>query len=138
MKTTIKLFFFAAMISLFASCAKNPAKLLVSKDGIWTATAVTTIPGLGTYTDVNEITFSDGTGTTKDALGVTTTFTWSYDKKAEQMTITTVESGNTTITINAVSEIEKDSEKWHFVSGTLNGVTVTTADFTQVTTLVRK
>lgn len=139
MKTTIKLFFFAAIISLFASCAKNPEKLLVKKDGIWTATAVTTIPGLGTYTDISEATFTDGSGTMKDiATGDITNFTWSYDKDAEQITITMVDGSDVTVMKNAVSEIEKDSEKWTFVSGTLNGVAFTTADFTQVTTLVRK
>ena len=139
MKNTIKLFVFAAMITMISSCAKNPAKLLIKKDGTWTATTITTVSGFPAYTDVSDYTFTEGSGTTKDQVsGDTDTFTWAYDSKTEQMTLTMVDGTNTTIMILSVTEIEKDSEKWTFVSGTLNGVTFTTADFTQVTTLVRK
>jgi len=139
MKTTIKLFIITAIVSLITSCAKNPEKLLVKKDGIWNATAVTTIPGFGTYTDANEITFTDGGGTSKDiSTGDVSTFTWVYDKKNEVITITTVDGADTYVIVNKVSEVEKDSEKWTFVNGTENGVIFTTSDFTQVTTLTRK
>lgn len=139
MKTTFRLFFMAAIVCLVASCAKNPAKLLMKKDGTWTATAITTIPGFGTFTDISEITFNDGTGTTKDlSTGDITSFTWEYDKKNETITMTQTDGTDVYVTVHKVSEVKKDSETWTFANGTENGVIITTSDFTQTITLVRK
>ncbi len=138
MKTTIKFFLFAALISLFASCAKNPGNLLIKKEGTWTATTVTTIDSFGTFTDVYEMTFYEGSATQKDTAGNISSFNWYYDKKAAQIVISLYDGVNTTTIIEEVSNIETDSEKWTYKSRTYNGIKTTPAGYTQETSLVRK
>ncbi len=138
MKTTIKLFFLAAIVTLIASCAKNPEKLLVKKDGKWTAISTTTLVGFGTFIDTTDVTFTDGSGTMTDNAGISTPFTWSYDKKAAQITLTQIDGADTYVTVSNVTEIETDSEKWTMVSSTVNGTLISSADLTSVMVLTRK
>ncbi len=138
MKSTIKFFFLVSVLFVVASCSKNPEKLLPKKDGTWTGTATTTLVGLGTFTDVVEYTFEKTTGTIKDDSGDITNFTWSYDKKNDALTVTQTDGTDVTVIVYTVSDVKKDSEKWEFTNGTINGDVITTSDYTQTVSLVRK
>ena len=137
MKTTIKLFFVAATISLIASCAKNPGNLLIDKNGTWAATIVTTIDNLNSYTNTYDITFYEGSATQTDTAGYSTSFNWYYDKKAEQIVISIYDGTNTTTILQSVSNIEKDSEKWTYKSTAVNGAVIALPGYSQETTLKR-
>lgn len=124
------------MVALVSSCAKNPAKLLIKKDGKWlVATTITT--SIGTFTDASTATFTDGSVTMVDAASTSTTSTWTYDKKTAVLTVTTVDGSDTYVDTYNVTEIEKDSEKWTLASETLNGAGVTLTGITIVATLTR-
>jgi outer membrane biogenesis lipoprotein LolB len=136
MKNLTKTLFAFTAILFIASCSKNPEKLLVKKDGTWSAVSTKTIVGFGTDTENVEFTFKDGTGTVKDSGGDITSFTWSYDKKEKRITLTEVIGTDTYVFVYDVSEVKKDSEKWTSYSFTTNGVTV--PGVSQTVALTRK
>lgn len=136
MKNITKTLFAFTAILFIASCSKNPEKLLVKKDGTWTAVSTTTVTGIGTTTETVEFTFKDGTGTIKDSSGDITNFTWSYDKKEERITLTEKDGSDTYVFIYTVSDVKKDSEKWTSYKFTVNGVDV--PGVSQTVALTRK
>ncbi len=136
MKNITKTLLAFTAILFIASCGKNPEKLLVKKDGLWTAVSTTTITGFGTETENVEFTFKEGTGAVKDSDGDITNFTWSYDKKEERITLTETDGTDTYVFVYDVSEIKKDSEKWTSYSIKVNGTDL--PGFSQTVALTRK
>lgn len=135
MKNLTKILFAFVAILFIASCSKNPEKLLVKKDGTWTAKYTTTVTGIGTTTETVTITFKEGTGTVTDGT-TTENFTWSYDKKEERITINQTTGGDNYVYIYDVTEVKKDSEKWTSYKFTVNGVDI--PGLTQTVELTRK
>ncbi len=108
--------FFAVIISIsffLTSCSKAPDKVLVKKDGKWTAIYSYHITGPSydaTDASSSTITFiKDGTGSYIDDSSNTSTFTWSYSKDKSQITI--VPAGADPV-IYDVTAMEKDAETW--------------------------
>ena len=138
MKTTFKLFFLAAIVSIIFSCGKNPYKLLQQKDGTWNATTVTTVTGIDPITSINQITFYVGSATVIDTGGHQSGFNWAYDKKAKQITVTSIAGNDAYNTLYNVSEVTKDAEKWTFVSHNRNDTLLDASNYSQTISLVRK
>lgn len=138
MRTIIKLLFFAAVFSIIASCGKNPYKILKQKEGTWNATTETTITGFGTFVETSQITFYEGSATVLDTAGKTSGFNWAYDKKSEQITLTTVAGIFVANVIYKVSDVTADAEKWTFVSQNLNGVDQPAPGYSETISLTRR
>lgn len=120
---------------LFSSCSKAPDKILPKKDGKWTITYndVTTVGGASsTQTGAYSAVFSDATFTITE-LGVSLTYSWSYDKKNKTVTVTYAGLGSQTYN---VEEMKAKEEKWTLHSSETSGGITTVDDETWTLTKV--
>ncbi len=141
MKTFVKPLVVGLAIAFIISC-NNPHNILISKNGTWTATYETTIGSFGTFTDVKTITFYEGSATVVDTAGVKSSFNWYYDKKGGKIVTNSYlpAFGHTDVytTRYSISESSANSEKWTYESLSKNDSTITTTDYSQTISLVRK
>ena len=127
----------AFVLALIISSCTSPNKVLVKKDGNWTAitTTKTTAGGVSVTTvDTSTMNFKDdGTGTIASG-GLTLNFNWTWDKKDKKIEFTITIAGVPYIKDYTVTEKKAKSEKWSYSkTETTSGVSTVTDEQVSLT-----
>lgn len=117
-------------IAIFASCTKNPAKVLPKKDGKWNYTSTSTNSKGQTETSTGTIVFTESGFTMTDSSNgsFALTGTWSYSKSSEEITLTITLFGTTDSAVYKVSDMTRKSETWTNTKDATDVLKLTKAD----------
>lgn len=127
LKLILPLVFIACVL---ASCSKAPDKILSNKNGKWNAVITshrTSTAGYDSTTVSNTVfTFvKDGNGSYIDTSGISTSFTWEYNKSLNKLSY---QKTNSYVIVFDVTVMKRKTEQWQNVFTEIIALDIYTTD----------